>query len=72
MKKQCDYKFVQDDVETEMVTPSGLGTLIGIGAICVEKIPQGIEEARGHAKGTRDIGRMEGLKISISVSQCNL
>ncbi|MBR6444327.1 MAG: DUF111 family protein, partial [Firmicutes bacterium] len=64
MKKYCDYVFVQDNVETEMVTPSGLGILIGLGAVCGEK-PEGTPASQGEGKGSRDIGRTEGLKISI-------
>ena len=64
MKKYCDYIFVQDDVETEMVTPSGLGILIGLGAVRGEK-PEGTPVSKGEGKGSRDIGRTEGLKVSI-------
>ena len=64
MKKYCDYTFVQDDVDTEMVTPSGLGVLIGLGAAPGEK-PEGEPSASGEGKGSRDIGRDHGLVISI-------
>ena len=64
MKKYCDYAFVTDDVDTEMVTPSGLGILIGLGAVCGEK-PAGTPASRGEGKGSRDIGRDHGLIISI-------
>ena len=64
MKDQCDYEFIQDDVETEMVTPSGLGVLIGLGARCGKK-PEGTPASQGEGKGSRDIGREHGLIISI-------
>ena len=66
----CDLTFVTDEeVTTEMVTPSGLGILIGIGAECVEEMPEDFAAAVadgtaavGKGKGTRDIGR-DGLTI---------
>ena len=64
MKKYCDYTFVTDDIDTEMVTPSGLGVLIGLGAVCGEE-PDGTPASRGEGKGSRDIGRDHGLIISI-------
>lgn len=60
MKEQCDYNFVKDNIETEMVTPSGLGILIGIGAVKGEPF----EGRTGVGKGSRNIGR-DGLKITI-------
>lgn len=65
MRQDCDYIFVTDDVETEMVTPSGLGVLIGIGASCVEQMPQGNLLKTVEVKGTRDIGKDGGLKVSL-------
>lgn len=67
MMKTCDYRFVTDDVPTEMVTPSGLGALLGIGARCVETPPAWVSDAAEHVRmgrgvGTRDIGR-DGLKV---------
>lgn len=62
MKQQCDYVFVKDDIDTEMVTPGGLAVLIGIGA---EKADQLNEERiirTGIGRGTRDTGR-DGLRI---------
>ena len=56
-------------VTTEMVTPSGLGILIGIGSECVEEMPDDFAAAiadgtakKGVGVGTRDIGR-DGLAI---------
>lgn len=64
MREECDYRFVTDEVETEMVTPSGLGILMGIGAECVEKLPSGRVIKTAVAKGGRDTGK-EGLKVSL-------
>ncbi len=64
MRENCDYVFVTDDIETEMVTPSGLGILMGIGAKYTEKMPQGKIVDTAVAKGGRDTGK-EGLKASL-------
>lgn len=64
MREACDYPFVTEDVETELVTPSGLGVLIGIGARYAEKAPEGKLLKTVTAKGCRDTGK-EGLKASL-------
>lgn len=64
MKKQCDYEFVTEYIDMEMVTPSGLGVLIGIGAKKVGDRDIGKVIREGHGSGTRNTGR-GGLKISI-------
>jgi hypothetical protein len=64
MKSQCDYEFVTEHVEMEMVTPSGLGVLIGIGARKKGDRDLGRVLRVGHGYGTRNTGR-GGLKISI-------
>lgn len=61
MMKNCAFTFVTADVETEMVTPSGLGMLIGIGAKPGEK-PEGSIIAKGTGFGGRDTGR-GGMEI---------
>ena len=75
MMKNCNFNFVTADVETEMVTPSGLGMLIGIGAKpdckseggcsgkfeCVGR-PAGSIIAKGTGYGGRDTGR-GGMEI---------
>lgn len=61
MRQNCDYVFVTDDIETELVTPSGLGVLIGIGARYTEEMPQGKIVRTAVAKGGRDTGK-DGLK----------
>lgn len=64
MRERCDYRFVIDEIETEMVTPSGLGVLIGIGAVCAQEPPQGKVVKTAVAKGGRDTGK-EGLKAML-------
>lgn len=64
MRETCDYRFVTDAIETEMVTPSGLGALIGIGAVCVQELPQGKVVKTAVARGGRDTGK-EGLKAML-------
>ncbi|MCC2866026.1 MAG: nickel insertion protein [Clostridiales Family XIII bacterium] len=61
MRQTCDYVFVTDDIETELVTPSGLGILMGIGAKYAEEMPPGKIVKTAAAKGGRDTGK-EGLK----------
>ncbi len=61
MMKESDLTFVTDDIDTEMVTPSGLGILMGIGAVCADEAPKEYTKM-GRGVGTRDIGR-DGLKI---------
>lgn len=62
MRKVCDYRFERVDAATELVTPSGLGTLIGIGAQYVEAMPETEAYVTVEAKGKRNTGR-GGLKI---------
>lgn len=64
MREVCDYIFVTDEVETEMVTPSGLGILMGIGAEYKKDPPSGITVKTVTVKGGRDTGK-EGLKVSL-------
>lgn len=64
MRENCGYPFVTDDVETEMVTPSGLGVLLGIGAEYADRMPSGKIIKTVTAKGGRDTGK-EGLKVSL-------
>ncbi len=67
MMKECSLTFVTDsDVHTEMVTPSGLGVLIGIGAKGAAAMPTAFEGAASAlGTGGRDIGR-DGLRIYLS------
>lgn len=66
MMKVSDLTFVTDDVPTEMVTPSGLGVLMGIGAEGVPAMPEQFADARmATGKGGRNTGR-DGLHIYIT------
>lgn len=62
MSKNCDYRFERVEAATELVTPSGLGTLIGIGAQYVETMPETEACVTVESKGKRNTGR-GGLKI---------
>ncbi|MCF0144808.1 MAG: DUF111 family protein, partial [Firmicutes bacterium] len=62
-----------EDVDTEMVTPSGLASVIGMGAKPAQASPgsddgmmmiQGQVKAMAEAQGTRDTGR-SGLKMYV-------
>lgn len=68
MRDHCDYTFVIDDVETEMVTPSGLGILLGIGARPVSGMPRGEVLATAEVKGQRNTGK-GGLTIVLVQSE---
>lgn len=77
MMENCDYRFFQDDVETEMVTPSGLAMLLGMGAKYISDFDERLlaeEEAAkvhtfkcGIGKGGRSTGR-DGLKMYFAVT----
>ena len=65
MMEECRYDFrTAEDVETEMVTPSGLAAIIGIGAEPAERgvAIMGSIIAETEATGTRDTGR-GGLRV---------
>ncbi len=76
LRENCSYTFRTADVETEMVTPSGLAGLMGIGAEPEksEALPDGEDDgsllnqakvlAETEAKGSRPTGR-PGLKAYI-------
>lgn len=69
MRSDCDdYRFVSEDVPTEMVTPSGLGILMGIGAKYAKEMPPGQIVCETEVKGKRDTGR-GGLKVYLIQSQ---
>ena len=66
MMQKSDLVFVTDEIPTEMVTPSGLGVLMGIGARGTDEMPPAFEGAKSAlGKGGRDIGR-EGLWIYLA------
>ena len=69
LRAKCTYAFESADVNMEMVTPSGLASLMGIKAKPVAKTLQQILEdprvsiiAKTEAKGSRDTGR-GGLRV---------
>lgn len=55
--KDMNLKLVQEDCFAEMVTPSGLGILKGLGAIYLEKMPTGSVKT-GAGFGKKDLGRL--------------
>lgn len=61
MMSQCSLTFDQVDVDTEMVTPSGLATLIGLNCKHVDSVPDGSVMDQVEIKGKKDIG-LGGLK----------
>jgi len=65
MMAESDYKFVaEEDIKTEMVTPSGLAVLMGIGAKYVSEMPEGVLLQDVTIKGGRDTGK-EGLRVCL-------
>ncbi len=69
LRTKCTYTFETADVNMEMVTPSGLASLMGIKAKPADETLQQILEdprvellAETEAKGSRDTGR-DGLKV---------
>lgn len=65
MEEAPDYKFVTDeDVKTEMVTPSGLAVLMGLGAKYVPEMPEGVLLQNVTIKGGRDTGK-DGLRACL-------
>lgn len=64
LRAKCSYTFETADVNMEMVTPSGLASLMGIGAR-PDSFPmktQAAVIAETEARGSRDTGR-DGLKV---------
>lgn len=55
MLENCDLQYSQTEVEGEMVTPSGLAMVIGLGFATGEK-PEGTPVRESEAKGRRDYG----------------
>lgn len=56
LKDSC-FKFIQENENTEMVTPSGLGILKGLGAVYIEKIP-GNPLKTGYGFGKKEMDRL--------------
>ena len=62
MREKCGLTFETDEnVNTEMVTPSGLAMLVGLGAEYSGEIPQGAVLRKAVARGGRETGRGGGL-----------
>ena len=61
MMANCDYVFRTIPIDTELVTPSGLAMLIGMGAECAPQ-PNGGIIARAFGRGGRDTGR-NGMEL---------
>jgi uncharacterized protein (DUF111 family) len=73
--KQTDIPLISDpSVNTEMVTPSGLGVLIGLGCRyeaepATEKInaaPAAPPQRTGYGFGTRDTGKLGAVRATLS------
>jgi uncharacterized protein (DUF111 family) len=65
MAKHSDIPLVVDeDVNTEMVTPTGFGILKGLGAQFEPRIGF-VPEKTGHGFGKRDTGRIGVLRVSL-------
>ena len=65
MMEESDLEFVTDEeVKTEMVTPSGLAVLMGIGAKYVPEMPEGVLLQDVTIKGGRDTGK-DGLRVCL-------
>ena len=66
MRKDCGLVFTTDEsVSTEMVTPSGLAILIGLGASYSKETPQGKLLKKAVVYGKRVTGRDGGLTVSL-------
>lgn len=61
LREKCSYVFQQADINMELVTPSGLASLMGIGAMPDEcgrmDALQGMAVSSAEAKGSRDTKR---------------
>ena len=62
--KALHLSFVQDAIESEMVTPSGLGILVGIGARFGYYPEDDTVLARGMGRGGRELG-LPGMEITL-------
>ena len=67
MRKETDLVFITDEsVKTEMVTPSGLAMIIGLGAKYSKEIPQGEVLQKATVFGKRKTGRDGGFSAYIT------
>lgn len=60
----CDLQFRTADADTELVTPSGLAGLIGIGAVHTDSMPDGRIIKQAETGGGRKTG-LPGLRVYI-------
>lgn len=60
--KESGIRLVQEDVDTEMVTPTGLGILKGLKASC-GTMPEARIIAAGYGFGKRNTGRFNALRV---------
>ncbi|MBQ7605615.1 MAG: DUF111 family protein [Firmicutes bacterium] len=58
------HTYITEDVGTELVTPSGLGILVGLGAVEAEYPKEASVIARATGYGSRDTGR-GGLEMTL-------
>lgn len=66
MMRKSSLSFVTDeDVDTEMVTPTGLAVLTGLGAVERERSVIADDALSAEVRGMRDTGRKGGLKVYI-------
>jgi uncharacterized protein (DUF111 family) len=68
MLKGSGISIVGEDVATEMVTPTGLGILKGLGAECA-LIPEMRVLGVGYGFGKRDTGRFNALRVILGVER---
>jgi uncharacterized protein (DUF111 family) len=62
MLKGSGISIVGEDVNTEMVTPTGFGILKGLGARCM-RLPEINILGVGYGFGKRDTGRFNALRV---------
>lgn len=62
MLKGSDISIRQGDVKTELITPTGLGILKGLGAVSVP-LPEMKIISSGLGFGKRDTGKLNGLRV---------
>jgi uncharacterized protein (DUF111 family) len=62
MLKDSEIELYSEDVPTEMVTPTGLGILRGVKAVCGLMPPMKVTGV-GYGFGKRDTGRFGGLRV---------
>jgi uncharacterized protein (TIGR00299 family) protein len=62
MLKGSGISIVGEDVDTEMVTPTGFGILKGLGARCT-RLPEMNVIGAGYGFGKRDTGRFNALRV---------